>query len=452
MRLSQRFFLVAFIVVLGVVIAFGGWAGAYVSDAVVKGVGATAAGSIEALISRRLDGALTAGSLSPEDLEAIDTAFDMGSNTDSTRLLMLRLRRLDGELVLQTGNDFEDALSIAHHMAAAQGELDVRLINVTVPALGGLPASHLPVLKIYTPLRDDDESVVGVAELYFGARAVTELQAEARTNAWIIAALVGFAALGTVAMLVDVTSDVIAHQRQRLAANLRRTHSLLRQNIALHEVSDTLRMESILANERVLAEVGSDIHDGPVQLLTLLILRLPGKAGDPNADRGLAQQALEELRAISAGLVLPQLAGMDLKQSIEAAIGRHQNLTGVEIETLIDIPSGTTGPLTARICAYRVVQEALTNAYRHNDGGGAQVTARVAAGWLDLAITNAIDPGLNPQPSVERLGLRGMFFRVESQGGRLSVAMEDGEARIKAQIPLVELPHLSSPEEPRSGS
>lgn len=452
MRLSQRFFLVALIVVLGVVIAFGGWAGAYVSGTIVKGVGATAAGSIEALISRRLDGALTEGSLTDDDRRVIEAAFDIASSTDSTRLLMLRLRRLDGELVLQTGNDFEDAMSMPDHMAAAQGQLDVRLIDVTVPALGGLPASRLPVLKIYTPLRDDDESVIGVAELYFGARAVTELQAQARTDAWIIAALVGFAALGTVAMLVDVTSDIIAQQRQRLAANLQRTRGLLRQNIALHQVSDSLRMESILANERVLAEVGSDIHDGPVQLLTLLILRLPGKAEGANADRGLAQQALEELRNISAGLVLPQLATMDLEQSIEAAISRHQNLTGVEIEASIDIPARTTAPLTARICAYRVVQEALTNAYRHNDGGGAHVGARVTAGWLELTITNAIAPGVSLQPSVDRLGLRGMFFRVESQGGRLDVAMERGEARVRAQIPLAELPHVSSPDEPRSGS
>lgn len=451
MRLSQRFFLIAFIVVLGVVIAFGGWAGAYVSGTIVKGVGATAAGSIEALISRRLDGALTAGSLSDADREAIEAAFDVASSTDSTRLLMLRLRRLDGELVLQTGNDFEDAMSVSEHMAAAQGQLDVRLINVTVPALGGLPASELPVLKIYTPLRDDDETVIGVAELYFGARAVTELQAQARTDAWIIAALVGFAALGTVAMLVDVTSDIIAEQRLRLAATLRRTRSLLQQNIALQQVSDSLRMESILANERVLAEVGSDIHDGPVQLLTLLILRLPGKADAANADRGLAQQALEELRGISAGLVLPQLANMDLEQSIEAAIGRHQNLTGIEVEAEIEVPAGTTAPLTARICAYRVVQEALTNAYRHSDGGGAHVAARIAEGWLELEITNAIEMGASMQPSVDRLGLRGMFFRVESQGGRLSVSTDGGVARVRAQIPLVALPHASSPD-PMSGS
>ena len=76
----------------------------------------------------------------------------------------------------------------------------------------------------------------------------------------------------------------------------------------------------------------------------------------------------------------------------------------------------------------------------------------MAAGWLELTITNAIAPGASLQPSVDRLGLRGMFFRVESQGGRLDVAMERGEARVRAQIPLAELPHVSSPDEPRSGS
>src|SRR5690606_2447778 len=98
-------------------------------------------------------------------------------------------------------------------------------------------------------------------------------------------------------------------------------------------------------NERVLAEVGSDIHDGPLQLLTLLILRLPGADGKAISNRELAQRALEELRAISSGLVLPELAEMTLAEAINAAITRHKDLTGTAVTASIDLPPEVAAPM-----------------------------------------------------------------------------------------------------------
>ncbi|MGN6487674.1 MAG: sensor histidine kinase [Devosia sp.] len=443
--MSQRFFFVALVVVLGTVVAYGGWTGQYVADSIVRGVGETAARSINALVSRSLEGVLLRGSLSEQDRREIDAAFDVASSTDRTRLLLLRLRQLDGTLVLQTGNDLRDDASKASQAAAAEGKVSVMLIDVVVPGIGGLPASPLPVMKIYTPLSASDGRILGIAELFFGARAIAERVAEARMTAWMIAALVGFLALGLVALIVDVTGRVIETQRLRLARNLARTRALLKGNIALQQVSDRLRMESILANERVLSEVGSDIHDGPVQLLTLLILRMPATSEAARTDLALAEQAMEELRAISSGLVLPEMTSMSLGQVIEAAVERHQNLTGRGVDSSLDIPAGTESPLTTRICAYRVTQEALTNAFRHGGGATPRISARLEKGWLEIRVTNTLPEGASIEPSPGRLGLRGMQFRVESQGGRMRLFTSGGEAILDACIPLDERPQPLSP-------
>jgi signal transduction histidine kinase len=447
MTLSQRFFLIAFLVVLGIVAAFGGWAGQYVANSIAKGVGATAAGSIISLLSQRLDNALASSGIGPEHQAEIDAAFDIASTSTDTRLLMMRLRRPDGELVIEAGNELGDKTDGTVDLRAARdGQLNVRFVDVEVPAIGDLPASLLPVVKIFAPLRNHDGDVAGIAELYFGAEAIRRLQDSARTDTWLAASLVGFAALGLVALLVEVTGRVISQQRQRLAANLRQTRTLLKENIALQKVSNALRMESTLANERVLAEVGSDIHDGPLQLLTLLILRLPGADGKAISNRELAQRALEELRAISSGLVLPELAEMTLAEAINAAITRHKDLTGAAVTASIDLPPEVAAPMTVRICAYRVVQEALNNANRHGDGDGARVVAAMVDGELSLEITNRVVSEQKVQPKRAQLGLRGMRLRVESQGGRLSVDVEDGCARVSARIPLADLPGAALPD------
>ena len=443
MRLPQSFFRIALLVVLAIVAAFGGWAGQYVSDSIVRGVGGTAAGSIEALIARNLDGVLSGRDVSAADRLAIEAAFDIASETEDTRLLMLVLRQSDGRVVLQVGNDLADInRSEADQAAAMTGQVVTRFTDVVVPALGDLPALSLPVMKITTALSRSDGTSVGVAELFFGARAVRQLQARATSDSWIIAALVGFFALGTVALLIDVAGRVILEQRRRLARNLRRTRQLLRENVKLQEVSDSLRMEAILANERVLVEVGSDIHDGPLQLLTLLILQLPaGEANSAQSSQRVAQRAMSELRTISAGLVLPELANAGLREAIEVAIVRHEDLTGTDVQRSLDIAEAADAPLSARICAYRVVQEALTNAHRHGAGDAALVDARTRDGWLEIEITNPVAPDDGAHAPRDQLGLRTMRFRVESQGGRLNVSLDGAMARVRAAIPLDVLPH-----------
>jgi signal transduction histidine kinase len=83
--------------------------------------------------------------------------------------------------------------------------------------------------------------------------------------------------------------------------------------------------------------------------------------------------------------------------------------------------------------AYRIVQEALTNAARHGDGA-AHVLLRFGEEQLEIAVTNPMHPGAQP-PQNGRHGLVGMRERAALLGGAL-VAGPDGDAfRVRAVLP-----------------
>ena len=435
--LSQRFFLVASVVVLAAMLALGNWTNAYISQSITRGVAETAAASFEALMSRSLEGVMSAA----DSQSAFEAVFKVANSADSTRLLQIRVRDASGKVVFESLGGLEDQASADGLSQAAGGVVTAHVVDLPLRPVGDLPSSTLPILKIYTPLQRDGARAGAVAELYFSARTVRELQAQARSDAWIIVAVIGMVSVGALAVLVDVTGRIITGQRQRLAANLIATRALLKENVALQLASEQLRVDSGLANEHVLAQVGSDIHDGPVQLLTLLILKLTGSRSGPASDRAdagarLASEALEDLRGISAGLVLPELATLRISETIALAIRRHENLTGTLVRHELSVADDIEVPITVRICAYRVVQEALNNAYRHGGGEDQKVVAGVDGGWLRLEVTNSTSGRPGDTSSAEQVGLRAMRFRVESQGGSLSVSIDADRACVRAGIPI----------------
>lgn len=106
---------------------------------------------------------------------------------------------------------------------------------------------------------------------------------------------------------------------------------------------------------------------------------------------------------------------------------------GLEVDAELDL-AGRTVPGGVDVSAYRVVQEALTNAVRHGSG---RATLRVAARGEDLVIrcTNPV-PGAGTT-SGAGLGLLGMAERVSVLGGRVRHGTDDaGGFEVEALIPL----------------
>ncbi|QOV41406.1 sensor histidine kinase [Streptomyces ferrugineus] len=119
------------------------------------------------------------------------------------------------------------------------------------------------------------------------------------------------------------------------------------------------------------------------------------------------------------------------------------SFAGLPVEVRV---SGEPRPLPQGIdvTAYRIVQEALTNALRHGDGGKAEVTVRYAEHALRVEVLNtgpSVLTGTAPrQPRLREgtgRGLLGLRERVAVYGGDLDARRRlGGGYRVRARIPL----------------
>jgi signal transduction histidine kinase len=246
-------------------------------------------------------------------------------------------------------------------------------------------------------------------------------------------------------------SDTIERQRGMLSNQVAQLTELLEQNRELHDRVQRAAGSVATLNERFLRRIGSELHDGPAQDLGLALLKLDALIGRseqgqaaPEIVRELGgiqsslQNAQKEVRAISTGLSLPQLAELSLPKTIIRAVRAHERRTGSRV-TLDVAALPEQASLPVKITVYRVLQESLNNAFRHAGGANQQIRAFLEGDLLTLEISDE-GPGFVTQPSGTfngRLGLAGMRERVESLGGRFSVTSEPGRGtRVMARLPL----------------
>ncbi len=98
-------------------------------------------------------------------------------------------------------------------------------------------------------------------------------------------------------------------------------------------------------------------------------------------------------------------------------------------------------PAGVELSAYRVIQEALTNARKHAPGTSAQVVLRYGTDEIDLSVTNAAGMPVNgvesAPPAGSGHGIVGMRERVAIYGGSLEARPEpDGGFLVRARLPV----------------
>ena len=174
------------------------------------------------------------------------------------------------------------------------------------------------------------------------------------------------------------------------------------------------------------------MHDGPAQLIALAALHMETDAllnGSSLQERmelvSSVRQSLDdsmrEIRSISAGLILPNIEDAQLDEVVALAARTHEKRTTTTVELDQDGGSDRDLPAAIKICSFRFVQEALSNAFRHAGGVGQRVRLRCNEGRVLLEVSDA-GPGFEPG-TVHRngLGLAGLRDRVESLGGLFKI-------------------------------
>jgi signal transduction histidine kinase len=446
--LSRLFLAISVIVVAIMMLALGSWMGAYLTATISRGIAETAASRFDSAVANRLG---PKGPVSMSDAAELDLIFRIGNEAEFTRLLQIRILDLDGAVIYESFAGILGEDSPADFAKAAGGVTTSRVINKPLVAIGPLDSGVLPILEIHTPLHHPATGkIFAVADLDYSAQSLITVQRDAQLTVWTLVAAAGLGVIVALYAFVAQISRTLAHQDRRLAQNLEASRRLAEENHVLHAASERLRVDAALTNESLLAGVGSDLHDGPIQLLTLVILRLSKLARDARSDPSLAENvrqslqlatgAMEELRNISSGLVLPELADLTLEETISLAIVRHESSTGRHVHRTVGPLSGEA-PMMVKICTYRIIQEALNNAYWHGDTSAPGVTADAEDGRLRLEIVNgtalrALDKDADRDDAAS-LGLRSMRFRVEALRGHLHVGLgSSARAAIGAEIPL----------------
>ncbi|MGY8680549.1 histidine kinase [Bradyrhizobium sp. UFLA05-153] len=154
-----------------------------------------------------------------------------------------------------------------------------------------------------------------------------------------------------------------------------------------------------------------------------------------NALQQFNRRVLERLRPVG-------LAELGLRQALEA-LSRlwRESHPDVRIETTISPELGVTGE-TADLTIYRIVQEALTNVFRHARATSVNVTIEpaeqpgVAREGRGCARVRVCDNGRGIEEGQKLgFGLVGMRERILALGGTLNVASSEGGVTVEALIP-----------------
>ncbi|HEX6521381.1 MAG TPA: sensor histidine kinase [Streptosporangiaceae bacterium] len=213
--------------------------------------------------------------------------------------------------------------------------------------------------------------------------------------------------------------------------------------------TDTERARRAVLEERT--RIARELHDVVAHHLSLIAVQaetapyrlgeLPGPArAEFGSLSGVAREALTEMRRLLGVLRQDQPAGLapqpelaDLPALVDAA-----RRAGVEIELSVPAELGKIPPGVG-VCAYRIVQESLSNASQHAPGAAVMVSVGHDARAVLLRVANG--PGASPVQGEPRRGhgLTGMRERVALLGGSLSAGPTPaGGFVVSAVLPLGE--------------
>ena len=208
----------------------------------------------------------------------------------------------------------------------------------------------------------------------------------------------------------------------------------------------------VAAREAERLRVARELHDELGQQLLALKLELSRitRADDGDSPPALRQRVhgllplvddtMAAVRRIAAGLRPPELEGACLTQALQslARQARAHLSVNVEVDDRCDGLNGDNREFAVDLAAYRIVQEALSNAVRHAGASRVRVELAIEAPFLVLRVVDD-GGGLRAQERVARqgLGLRGMRERAEACGGRLEVGdAPGGGCAVVARLPL----------------
>lgn len=218
-------------------------------------------------------------------------------------------------------------------------------------------------------------------------------------------------------------------------ANAKLRHELdaqRRELNQLHRNEQQRVQEAVLADER--QRLMRDLHDGLSGHLVSIIAQSEAGSGKAREIEGTARLALDDLRLVINALDLEdddlRLALSGLRERVEQQMGRLQ--IGLDW-SMVNLPEVRGVKPGNSLAILRILQEALTNAIKHRDGGRISFEAGpFGPDGMCLSVTNR--SGKAPVPGRGH-GLRNMQSRAAELGGEIRFSNASGRARLELIVP-----------------
>lgn len=227
-------------------------------------------------------------------------------------------------------------------------------------------------------------------------------------------------------------------------------HRRTRQLGALNDELRVLSQKLINTQDEERRRIARELHDSLGQELSAAKMLSDSICADdgltPNAKKSaiemssLIDHTIQQVRSISYLLHPPLLDEIGLRSALEWYVEGLTKRSGIEVSIRLDPPEFPRLAPEIEMTVFRIVQEALTNVFRHSEAHSAEVTVTLRDNEVR---TRIYDDGKGIEPLVSELqpqglgvGIAGMKQRVKEFGGTLRLVRSDPGTIVEASIPV----------------
>jgi signal transduction histidine kinase len=445
--LSSQFVLAGGLIMMVAAIIAGYFVSAIVSQISIERTAASTALLIDSLVAPLAQNLVTDDVLNKDRAASLDGTI--GSAPFNRRFPYLDIWKRGGVVAYSTtasliGQKFEVSSGLA---AAFGGEVSARYADLSARE-HEVRGFREKFLEIYIPIRASvTGQIIAVAEIH----EVPDVLSQELRDVWIVSWLAVASAtllimLGLFAV-VRRGSRIIESQQSELVRRIEDIERISNQNVLLRlrTLNASIRLTEM--TELQMRRIGAELHDGPAQLIGFANVKIENVRRSTTPEKrekelrsieSALADSLDQMRAMSRGLILPEIEHLPISEVIKRVVHNHELRTGTAVRVHgADISEDFSHAI--KICVHRFIQEGLNNAFRHAGGEGQAIFCDFTNMLLTVAVQDSGEGNWHESDtgSSSGLGLIGLRDRVESLGGTFEVQrkLERG-ARIEMSVSI----------------
>ena len=416
----------------------GSWVSKRIEDAVVHTSAVTVALYMESFIAPLSQELASSDNLSDEVRMELSKIFN--GTPVGKRVVSMKIWKKNGQVIYASDEDIEGKIFIPSEdlINAWEGNISASFDSYSGEESLNEASLGFPLLEVYSPITEYwTGEIIAVVEFYERADALQIALVRARWSSWMVVGL-SFTISGILLFKIVHTGDsTIQKQQEMLVKQLKSSQIIAKQNEFLKQRVIDASSRATAQSDRTLRQIGSELHDGPAQYISLAALRLETILPKPRKGKTDAEDikhalntALTEIRTISRGLAIPDLDNHGVFSIIKRAISDHNKHNNQTINIPRKIPKKCGLGYSAKLCVFRFIQEGLSNSLKHAPSSEAKVYYQIANNNLVVTVADN-GPGFNAKEALTLRedggqGLIGLKDRAESIAGNVDIMNSNG--------------------------